>query len=289
MTKLRLTGFRNYASLTLKLEPILSLRLDPMGPANKLLEAISFLAPGRGLRGARLSDMIRRWPGDGTAEDVGWTVAATVETSEGPIKIGTGRTAGEERRTVRIADKPHKSQAALSEVVSAVWLTPQMDRIFVDSPSGRRRFLDRLVFGFDTAHSGRVSAYKSAMRQRAKLLRDGVGDDVWLSVLESTMVERGIAIAAARREITERLHRACMLADGPFPRATLMLEGSLETWLETLPALEAEDRMRDALAAARREGAETHARRLGHIVRIYVSCTSKKPPICAQPANKKPC
>ena len=105
------------------------------------------------------------------------------------IEIGTGRTAGEERRTVRIAGKPHKSQAALSEVVSAVWLTPQMDRIFVDSPSGRRRFLDRLVFGFDTAHSGRVSAYESAMRQRAKLLRDGVGDDVWLGVLESTMVE----------------------------------------------------------------------------------------------------
>ena len=260
VTRLRLTRFRNYASLALDLEPITVVATGPNGAGKtNLLEAISFLAPGRGLRGARFSDIDSALVGETAciAEGVGWTVAATVETNEGPIKIGTGRTAGKERRTVRIAGKPHKSQAALSEVVSAVWLTPQMDRIFMDSPSGRRRFLDRLVFGFDTAHSGRVSAYESAMRQRAKLLRDGVCDDVWLSVLESTMVERGIAIAAARREITERLNRACRLADGPFPQATLTLEGSLETWLETLPALEAEDRMRDALTAARRSGAET--------------------------------
>lgn len=258
VTRLRLTRFRNYISLALDLDPLPVVATGPNGAGKtNLLEAISFLAPGRGMRGAKLSDIDPAPSTEAESGTEGWAVAATVDTGEGPIEIGTGRTAGEERRTVRIAGRPHKSQAALAEYVSAVWLTPQMDRIFVDGPSGRRRFLDRLVFGFDAAHSGRVSAYESAMRQRARLLRDGVGDDVWLGVLESTMAERGIAIAAARREITDRLNRACALTDGPFPQATLTLDGALETWLETLPALEAEDRMRAALAAARREGAET--------------------------------
>ena len=149
-----------------------------------------------------------------------------------------------------------RSQSALAEYVSAVWLTPQMDRLFVEGPAGRRRFLDRLAFGFDTAHAGRVSAYESAMRQRSKLLRDGAGDAVWLGVLESTMAERGVAIAAARREIAGRLNRACALAESPFPKASLQLDGALEVWLESLPALEVEERMRASLAEARRQEAE---------------------------------
>jgi DNA replication and repair protein RecF len=248
---LRLTDFRNYRTLALDLDPvpIVATGANGAGKTN-LLEAVSFLAPGRGLRQSRLSEI------DFQAVATGWAVAATVESANGPVEIGTGRVAPDEKRIVRIAGKPMRSQSALAEYVSAVWLTPQMDRLFVEGPAGRRRFLDRLAYGFDTAHAGRVSAYESAMRQRSKLLRDGAGDAVWLGVLESTMAERGVAIAAARREIAERLNRACALAESPFPKASLQLDGALETWLESLPALEVEERMRASLAEARRQEAE---------------------------------
>lgn len=256
MTRLRLTDFRNYATLALDLEPVPVIATGPNGAGKtNLLEAISFLAPGRGIRQAKLSEIDLNPTGKTDATD-GWAVAATVETLHGPVEIGTGRLAGEEKRTVRVSGAPAKSQSALAEYVSAVWLTPQMDRIFVEGPSGRRRFLDRLAFGFDSAHAGRVSAYESAMRQRGRLLREGAGDDVWLGVLESTMAERGVAIAAARREIADRLNRACETRTGPFPRAWLTVDGTLETWLETLPALDVEERMRHALSESRRHEAE---------------------------------
>ena len=122
------------------------------------------------------------------------------------------------RRVVQIDGKQSRSQTSLSDHVSAVWLTPQMDRLFPDGASGRRRFLDRLVFGFDAAHAGRVSAYEHMLRERARLLRDG-GDAVWLDALESDMAEHGVAIAAARRELTARLARLTEAPAGPFPGA----------------------------------------------------------------------
>jgi DNA replication and repair protein RecF len=256
VTRLRLTDFRNYKSLALDLEPVPVIATGPNGAGKtNLLEAISFLSPGRGLRQARLSEIDINPTGLSEAT-AGWGVAATVETVYGPIEIGTGRMAKDEKRVVRISGAPAKSQSVLAEYVSAVWLTPQMDRIFVDGPSGRRRFMDRLAFGFDSAHAGRVSAYESAMRQRGRLLREAVGDDVWLGVLESTMAERGVAIAAARREIADRINRASAISNGPFPQARLIVDGTLETWLDTLPALDVEERMRHALAKSRREEAE---------------------------------
>lgn len=260
---MRLTDFRNYAELALNLEPAPIVATGPNGAGKtNLLEAVSFLAPGRGLRQARLSEIDFRKPTAPSAEPSdepatrGWAVAATIETALGPIEIGTGRVPPDEKRVVRISGSAAKSQSALAEYVSAVWLTPQMDRVFTEGPSGRRRFLDRLAFGFDSAHAGRVNAYESAMRQRGKLLRDGAGDDVWLGVLESTMAERGVAIAAARREIADRLNRACAIGEGPFPRASLSVEGALESWLAALPAIEVEERVRHALAAGRTEMAE---------------------------------
>ena len=131
-----------------------------------------------GLRAARLSDIDRR-AGDGTAAG-GWAVAATVATRNGTVRIGTGRdTENSERRVVRIDREPARSQAALAEHVGVVWLTPQMDRLFVDGPGGRRRFLDRLVLALDPAHAARVAAYEQALRERARLLRDGPADPVW--------------------------------------------------------------------------------------------------------------
>src|SRR5438876_1072888 len=227
VTRLLLTNFRNYreARLTLGTEPVVLTGPNGAGKTN-LLEALSFLAPGRGLRGAKLTEIDRR-PGAGCgAPDSGWAIAAVVATRRGPLRIGTGRdAAASERRVVRIDGEPVRSQAALGERLGVVWLTPLMDRLFLEGPSGRRRFLDRLVFGFDPAHASRVNAYEQALRERSRILRDGPADPAWLAALEEIMAEQGVAVAAGRREAVQRLDRACAEAEGPVPRARLMPPG----------------------------------------------------------------
>jgi DNA replication and repair protein RecF len=252
VTRLALTDFRNYRTARLELAagPVVLTGANGAGKTN-LLEAVSVLSPGRGLRNARLADLDRRPANDDDAPG-GWAVAATVETQRGPVRIGTGRDpAGGERRVVRIDGENARSQAALGEVIGVTWLTPQMDRLFVEGPSARRRFLDRLVLGLDPAHAARVSSYEHAMRERSRLMRPmdrgGPSDPVWLDALDETMAAQGVAVAAARREAVERLDEACAAAEGPFPRARLSLQGTIETWLDELPALAAEDRFRAAL------------------------------------------
>jgi DNA replication and repair protein RecF len=259
VTRLALTDFRSYAQARLVADerPVVLTGPNGAGKTN-LLEAISFLAPGRGLRRAKLVEIDRRAPEAGAAG--AWTVAATVATARGPVQIGTGRDAASEsgeRRLLRVDGAVAKSQAALAEHLSLVWLTPQMDRLFLEGSAPRRRFLDRLVYGFDPAHAARVGAYEQAMRERARLLRDGPADASWLGALESRMAEQGVAVAAARREVAARLDRVCREARGPFPAARLSLSGEVEHWLDEKPALAAEEALRDRLAAARRIDGES--------------------------------
>jgi DNA replication and repair protein RecF len=252
VSRLVLTDFRNYRSARLELDagPVVLTGPNGAGKTN-LLEAMSFLSPGRGLRNARLSDVDRRDP-TGTAIGSGWAVAANVDTRRGPVAIGTGRdAAGGERRAVRIDGEPARRQAELGERLGVLWLTPAMDRLFMEGPEGRRRLLDRLVLGLDPAHATRVARYEQVLRERSRLLRDGPNDPAWLAALEETMAAEGVAIAAARREAVERLDRACAEANGAFPRARLTLLGTVETWLEAMPALDAEERFKAALAQAR--------------------------------------
>lgn len=263
-TRLVLTDFRNYREtrLTLGCEPVVLTGANGAGKTN-LLEALSFLAPGRGLRGARLGDIERRAPGCHAVEPSdaarGWAVAAIVETRRGPVRIGTGRDpAGQapgERRVVRIDGEPVRGQTALAERLAVLWLTPATDRLFIEGPAGRRRFLDRLVLGLDPEHAARLSAYEQAARERARLLRDGPADPAWLAALEEVMAAQGVAIAAARRELVRRLDRACEQSEGPFPRARLAILGTVEDWLESMPALGAEERLARALAESRRRDA----------------------------------
>jgi DNA replication and repair protein RecF len=246
VTRLAVTDFRNYRAARLELDsgPVVLTGPNGAGKTN-LLEAVSLLSPGRGLRNAQLGEFDRRVDGD---QATGWAIAATVETGQGAVRIGTGRDpAGGERRVVKIDGETVRGQATLGEVIGLTWLTPQMDRLFIEGPSARRRFLDRLVLGLDPAHAGRVAAYEHAMRERSRLLRDGPADPVWLDALEETMAAQGVAAAAARREAVERLDRVCANAEGPFPRARLALAGTVEAWLDELPALAAEERFKAAL------------------------------------------
>ena len=214
------------------------------------------LTPGRGLRSASSAEVQKL----GAKE--GWAVAATVDTGGAAAQIGTGcgiDAAG--KRAVRINGVPAKSQMALSDYLSCIWLTPQMDRIFLDGSGGRRRFFDKLVFAFDPGHAGRVTRYENAMAQRSRLLREGKGDDYWLSALESQMAETGVAIAAARLEFSARLQQACDMAgageESFFPKAALHLAGTIEGLLTRAPAIEVEEVFLYQLGQSRSRDAET--------------------------------
>ena len=261
VSRIQLSEFRCYESLKLSLSAAPVVLTGPNGAGKtNLLEAVSLLAPGGGLRRAKLGEIARNVlsnvPPTETGAPRAWAVSANIETPDGAFQLGSGLDPaaleqGRERRAVRIDGQAQRGQAALGRVCAAVWLTPQMDRLFLDGPSARRRFLDRLVFGLDPDHSSRVAAYEHSLRSRTKLLKEGKGDDKWLASIEDSMVRHGIAVAVARAELLARLSRAGTMAIGPFPAARLALSGDLEDWLETLPAVEVEDKMRAALRDGR--------------------------------------
>lgn len=263
--QIRLTDFRNYRQLRLDCDvtPVVLVGGNGAGKTN-LLEALSFLAPGRGLRRARLEEVCRRQTRRGFGEEEpvpAWAVAATIDTPEGRLAIGTGlepakNEGGLPRRVVRIDGRPASSQAALGRHVAAVWLTPQLDRLFLDGAGERRRFLDRLVTALHPEHAGDVAAYENALRQRARLLGEGNRDPHWFTVLEDTMARHGVALAAARADTVHRLDAAARLGVGPFPRAALAMAGEVDGWIASMAALDAEDRLRSHLAASRLRDAE---------------------------------
>ena len=246
--RLALSDFRNYREARLEADDRLVVLTGPNGAGKtNLLEALSLLAPGRGLRRARPREMTRLG-----AER--WAVAARLDTAFGAVDIGAGLD-GNDRRAVHIDGAARRGR---DEGVAAVWLTPQMDRLFLDGAGARRRFLDRLVLAVDPAHAGRVQAYETAMRQRLALLRSGTSDGDWLAALERSMAERGIAVAASRRDLVERLRAAlASTGGGAFPRARIALSGAVDAWLEEGPALKAEDRLAAALAEGRSRDAES--------------------------------
>ncbi|MDA1090812.1 MAG: DNA replication/repair protein RecF [Proteobacteria bacterium] len=258
--RLTLTDFRCYHHLrmTLDARPVVLTGANGAGKTN-LLEGLSFLVPGRGLRRAKLSDIMRRERGENIDAPQTpirpWGVAATLSTPDGEVEIGTAfektAHANRDKRIVKVDGEVAKSQAILSDHVSALWLTPLMDRLFIEGPDARRRFLDRLVFDSDPAHAGRVKAYDHAMRERLRLLRDGSKDADWLASLEDTMATRGVAVAAARLDVARRLSVQLAANTGAFPGAEVEVAGSVESWLGDGPALAAEDRFRAALARAR--------------------------------------
>ena len=218
--RLRLTDFRSYAAADVAPGPGLIAISGPNGAGKtNLLEAVSMLAPGRGLRRAALGEMAREHASGGFA------VAARVSTGEGePVEIGTGVEPGSSRRTVRIngANAPANS---LSEWLSVLWLTPAMDRLFTGPAADRRRFLDRLTLALYPSHAQAATRYENAMRERNRLLADGRRDDRWLNAVEIEMGKHGSLLAGARAATVRSLQAALGHQEGPFPRADVELSG----------------------------------------------------------------
>ncbi len=273
VTRLRLTNFRSYAVGDLAVEgaPVVLAGPNGAGKTN-LLDAISLLSPGRGLRGAKLGEHVRKGPV--APSEALWAVAATVARGGTEHDIGTGLTLGPgggERRQVRLNGADAKSSADLGDIVQMIWLTPAMDRLFIESAGGRRRFLDRLVLGFDAAHARASTRYETAMRERARLLKYGPRDPAWLDGLENEMAEAGFAIAAARAATVERLNQA--LAErgqaSAFPAAALALSDALHEL--------SEDDLRDGFARARLRDAESGRTTIGpHLTDLLVRHTAKR-------------
>ncbi|MDH5187490.1 MAG: DNA replication/repair protein RecF [Rhodospirillaceae bacterium] len=289
-TRLTLTNFRNYTNARFDTDGMsVVLTGDNGAGKTNFLEAISFLVPGSGLRGAKLSDVasINGKPLAGEAF-VRWGVAANLQGSSVET-IGTGlekipTSAVRAKRAVHVDGQAVRTQSQLAEHFSCHWLTPQMDRLFQGGSDGRRRFLDRLVFSMDPAHAGRTSAYMHAMRERARLLKDGKMDDAWLSALEETMAAKGVAVAAARMDVAKRLGDFCENHDGAFPAAHLVIDGMVENLLENNPALQVEERIKDVLKTSRisdgQKGATGSAAegRLSHQSDLVVTHLSKSAP-----------
>jgi DNA replication and repair protein RecF len=249
LSRLSLTDFRNYAAASLKLDGRhVVLTGDNGAGKTNLLEAVSFLSPGRGLRRAVLSDAAR------VGGSGGFSVFADLDGMDGEVAIGTGiEPDGTETssRKVRINGTPSKSTEELSDHLRVLWLTPSMDGLFTGGSSDRRRFLDRLVLSLDAAHGRRASDYERAMRSRNRLLSEGRFDPAWISAIEVQMAELGIAMAAARQEMLGLLRRLSnMSGESPFPTPVLALDGFLDA-LQDRPAAELEDAYLDMLKANR--------------------------------------
>jgi len=279
VSKLMLTNFRCYSRAVIKprCEHSLTILTGPNGAGKtNVLEAISYLAPGRGLRRAPLLDIARKKGAENTVsgQDKNWAVAATLKLGSEPVKVGTGmETPGDEeasnKRLVRIDGQIAANSNILGERWSIGWLTPQMDRLFVEGPASRRRFLDRMVLGLFPDHSRQVGAYERVMRERNRLLADkgSSADPAWLSALETRMAEHGVAVAMARLEFAGQLAGQLAEAEeGPFPRAELAIDG----WVESLlaggtAAVEVEDAFKERLVAGRSRGQDSSSNGRAHV------------------------
>ena len=264
LTHLDIRAFRNYKNISLDIPDTACIVLYGDNGAGKtnLLEAISFLSAGRGLRGSKIPQITNI-----ALKHEPWAVSATLQSNGLKYQIGTGQDpqigSSSSKRLVRM-DSQNIAQSRLSELFSVIWLTPHMDRLFIETSGARRRFLDRMISGFDPSHIGRLSRYDNALSQRSKLLKDGVLDDSWLSALELDMAQTGAAIAAARLDFTDRLQIAAKKETlAPFPQANISLSGWMEERLPKEKSLQVESDFTALLKEERQKDAITGGTKFG--------------------------
>lgn len=258
LERLTLTDFRNHAALTWSPTARIAVLSGPNGAGKtNLLEAVSLLSPGRGLRGARLGEIAREG-GSGR-----WAVAARFGNADG-FELGTGTmTDGPpDRREYRLNGAVPRSAADIAARFACVWLTPQMDQVFQESASGRRRFLDRLVWALEPGHARTVAAHDAAVAGRNRLLAQGRGDPAWLAGIEAEIARHAVAVAASRAGFVARLNAAA-LPEAAFPRAEIRLEDGVAARLAEAPALAVETWLREALGRSRAQDTAARGTSLG--------------------------
>lgn len=237
INSLKLFNFRNYTSLELNTSsaPVVLTGSNGAGKTN-ILEAISFLAPGRGFRGSKLIDVDNKKTGQS------WAVHASINNGEMQTEIGTGRVSDEnvDKRVVKIDGEFKRNHADLAANFSLIFLTPQMDNIFIEGTTSRREFLDRTTFLFEPEHAKRLAEYEKLMKNRRKLIKQNNYDEEWAFSLEKIMSELAVVIAEGRTK-TINLLTSMSSNKTPFPMPLLSIKGSMEEMLEKIPALQAEE------------------------------------------------
>jgi DNA replication and repair protein RecF len=252
VSRLILSEFRSYPRLDLSLSPTALVALVGENGAGKtnVLEALSLLSPGRGLRRADIAEMAR----DGGTG--GFAMSVELRTSHGAVQLGAGHDPvdGPQGRKFRINKAPAPSARSFADYVRMCWLTPAMDGLFAGAPGDRRRFVDRMVLAVDADHGARVASLERALRSRNRLLEDRSVDASWLSATEREVAELSVAVALARKETIERL--AALIestrdSESPFPWANIAMEGEIDRLVADAPSLDAEERFRRILFESR--------------------------------------
>jgi DNA replication and repair protein RecF len=275
--RLTLTNFRSYRAASINISETLVVLTGENGAGKtNLIEAISLLAPGRGLRRATLEELAFG-EGDGS-----WAVSAEIEGMLGLATLGTGiePPAADETphtRACRIDREPVGSATAFADHLRVAWLTPAMDPLFTGPASERRRFLDRLALAVDAEHTGRVAALERSLRSRNRLLEEARPDPNWLAAVEHETAELAVAVAAGRSETVSRLRSAlAQRRDEAFPSAEIALDGWMEALLPSHPAAEIEDRYRAVLRDNRgRDAAAGRTLDGPHLTDLAVSFPAK--------------
>ena len=225
-----------------------------------ILEAVSLLAPGRGLRKARLQTLCCF-----DTNNKPWTVHADIQLSEGSVSIGTGLQpppSEKERRLIKI-NGDTQPQTALNDWLRIIWQTPQSDSLFIEGMSTRRRFVDTLVSQVTPTHSKHLYRYEYALRERSKLLKEGARDPQWISILEETLSQEAVIIATNRSTFLEQLSALGKTNVTSFPQFHMESKGLVEAWLQEHPALTVEDKIREHLLRARQEDSTTGGSKIG--------------------------
>jgi len=241
LRKIRLLNFRNYREVNFEIqnEPVVLIGKNGTGKTN-LMEAISLLAPGRGLRRANTDDFSYKDLNKPMQNQRKWAVYADLITNDKCWQIGTGISEESNRRIVKI-NQETETQEMLAKICSISWLTPQMDGLFLDSPKTRRLFIDRLAISFDPAHSGRLLRFLKSYRERNRMLANEVKDPIWYSLNETQLAETGVAIMATRNALIEDINRTVQNMQTEFPKFSAQLVGGGTELLNRIPASEIED------------------------------------------------
>ncbi len=257
-----LQNFRGYDSFFLETDhrSVVLTGENGAGKTN-VLEALSLLMPGKGLRRAKPQDFVRLASGSQN-----WSVSVTMNVDNEDVHVGTGvqslAESSDERRIVKI-NHVVSPQVALSRWVSVFWQTPQMDRLFDEGMSVQRKFLDRLVTTFFPEHAQHLYRYEHALRERSRLLKEGTSEIKWVEILEATMAQEGLAILSLRQVFLKELNPLCGMGITKFPRVEIFLKGELENWAEAMSSLDAEEKFQRSLKESRVHDAQFGSAKVG--------------------------